>query len=100
MSQREDLTRRIVLWLQERQQTFSAPYGVLDSLKPVDGRSGYFRQITFGIARIMDATIDVWSPTNLVVRTTLDQNLDGMRLNSETALYAYLDERFPKVTYK
>lgn len=69
MSLREELQNRISAWLLERESTFTAPYGVIAGLHtPASGR-GKARVVTFGIARTLDATLFVWSPTRLDLET-------------------------------
>lgn len=86
MSEREELQQRIVGWLNDRRDVYNAPYGVLASLEKL--RRGAVRCITFGKARTLDATLYVWSPTNLYLKTSRGD----FSFTSEAALYEHLSK--------
>lgn len=65
MSPREQIQQQIVTYLNNHSEFFNAPYGVLDGMDNV-GR-GKVRTITFGIARLLDAHIKIWSATRIDV---------------------------------
>lgn len=88
MSEREQLQQRITAWLTARRDTFSAPYGVLDSVRKL--RRGAVRTITFGRARTLDANLTIWSPTNM----TLQTNRGNFTVLSEVELYQLLCDKF------
>lgn len=64
MSVREDIQNRILTYVHER-GVFSAPYGILDGkhTHPKTGRS--YRSVTFGKARTLDATVNIYGPKYL-----------------------------------
>jgi hypothetical protein len=85
MSAREELSERICRWLQERSDTFNAPYGVLQGLyTPKSGR-GRARVITFGICRTLDACLTIWSTERLDLHT----NRGDHAFASEEEFYAH-----------
>lgn len=45
---------------------YNAPYGILTNLKTLP-RGGKVREITFGMARTLDATITIWAPNRIDV---------------------------------
>jgi hypothetical protein len=67
VSLRGDAQDRIVACLLEYSFFFDAPYGVLEELLPLGSRPGYVRKIAFGIARLLDATIEIWSVNRIVI---------------------------------
>lgn len=67
MSPREQLQNDIVNYLSNRSGVFNAPYGILPSIENLK-TGGKVRTITFGVARYLDATIYIFSPTNIAVR--------------------------------
>jgi hypothetical protein len=69
MSERAAVQARIEDWLCARADHFNAPYGVLAGLDALP-RGGKVRTVTFGIARWLDATLTIWSPTRLTLRTS------------------------------
>ena len=66
MSEREQIQNNIVAFLEQHINAFDAPYGVLTGLNPMK-RGGKVRTITFGVARYLDATINILSPNNIIV---------------------------------
>ena len=63
-SPREEIQNRIVEFLGQHQDVFNAPYGILTGLVPT-ARGGKARQITFGRAATLDATITIYSPSQI-----------------------------------
>jgi len=78
-SERARLQDRLADWLST---WTSAPYGVITDLKPVEGRTGKVRTITFGLARTLDATLWVWSLKRLDLKTSRHEDV---RFESELA---------------
>lgn len=64
MSKREEMQQELVNWIRNTGR-FTAPYGVLDSLEPMG--KGFVRSITFGVARISDIHLQIWSEKKLVM---------------------------------
>ena len=64
MSPREEIQKRLVAFLEKRSGFYNAPYGILSGLEPLRG-GGKVRSITFGICRILDASIVIFSPSNI-----------------------------------
>lgn len=91
MSPREEVQQLIVAHLVERSRFWNAPHGVLDGMTRMP-RGGYVRTVTFGVARALDATALVWSPTRIVVegRGALAQRVQGV-YTSLDALIAQLE---------
>ena len=50
-------------------QNFSAPYGVLTG-EHVNKKGSKFRAVTFGRARTLDATVEIYNRNFIVVRTS------------------------------
>lgn len=66
-SPREQAQDRIVEHLNEhRVTTWTAPFGVVPGLHDLPS-GGKVRTILFGIARTLDATVTIWSPTRIVI---------------------------------
>jgi hypothetical protein len=84
-SPREQVSDRIAWFIEERPETFNAPYGVLCGLDRLP-RGGAVRTITFGCARTLDATLFVWGPT----RITLQSSQGNEEFTSEEAVYDWL----------
>jgi hypothetical protein len=66
VSEREAVQAAIVAHLTERRRYWSAPYGVIAGLQDLP-RGGKVRNVTFGVARFLDAHVTVWTPTRIVV---------------------------------
>jgi hypothetical protein len=67
MSEREELQVRLGCWIEN---WATAPYGVIPSMyTPASGR-GKARVITFGLAATLDATVTIWSATQLYLRSS------------------------------
>lgn len=78
MTKREEVQNQIGEWLILHKDRFNAPYGILPAIKST--LRGKIRTITFGIARYLDAIIEIWSP-NLI------------RLRGEGPLAYLIDQR-------
>jgi len=92
MSPREQAQNRIVEWLEAHADKFNAPYGILPGLATLPNGKGKVREITFGQARYLDATITIWSPTRLIVeaRGPASRNI-GYEFHSVDALLNALE---------
>ena len=66
-SPREAAQQRLVDHLNEHHRMWTAPYGVLDGLHAPRSGKGKVRTVTWGVARSLDATAWIWSPTHIVV---------------------------------
>jgi len=66
VSPREEVQDRLTEFLGQHQDVFNAPYGILTGMVPTR-RGGKARQITFGCAATLDATITIYSPTYLLL---------------------------------
>lgn len=66
MSEREEAQAEIVEHLTENRRYWSAPYGVVAGLQDLP-RGGKVRNITFGVARFLDAHATLWSVSRIVV---------------------------------
>jgi len=51
-------------FLQDHSDVFNAPYGILSV------ESSHPKRMTFGIARILDASVEVYGPTLILLRTS------------------------------
>lgn len=57
----------VAAWV--RSQSFTAPYGVIESQgRSLSGRS--YRSVTFGRARTLDASVLIFSPNYILVKTS------------------------------
>lgn len=91
MSEREQIEERLVSYLEGQTYRFTAPYGVLTGMLPV-GKGGYLRQITFGVARYLDATITIYTPKKIAIR---GQGALARKYNGE---YKSVEEVLVKLT--
>lgn len=66
ISPREKAQQEILDFLNAHEDKFTAPYGILSGLQDLPN-GGKVRTITFGVARHLDATINVWSPTRIQI---------------------------------
>ena len=64
MSEREIIQNDIVSFLEESGK-FNAPYGILTGMRPF--AKGKIRTIAFGVARYLDAEIQIISPKCITV---------------------------------
>lgn len=78
MSPREQTQNQLVDWLETTSGKWTAPYGIIPSMEPMP-KGGKVRTITFGIARSLDATVYIWSPTKFSFRAAgpASWGLDG-----------------------
>lgn len=88
VSPRAELAERILTRLISNSEKWTAPYGILDGLR--DGGKGKYRTITFGVARYLDATICIYSPTRIEVRAQggLDRYIGGWYASEQEFLNA------------
>lgn len=91
MSPREQAQNRIVEWLEAHSDKFNAPYGILPGLTTLPS-GGKVREITFGQARYLDATITIWRSDHIEVsgRGPAIQNI-GHEFHSVDALLNALE---------
>lgn len=68
VSEREMIQLQIEEFLVNNSEKFTAPYGILTGMEELP-KGGKVRTITFGVARSLDATIYIFSPKNITVRT-------------------------------
>lgn len=66
MSPREQVQTQIYEFLENNQDRFDAPYGIIEGLQPMG--SGKIRTITFGVARYLDACAWIWSPQRISIK--------------------------------
>jgi len=97
-SPREKLQNELFDWLEMRSRSkFTAPYGVLAGLEPVNARDrrpgGKVRTITFGVARYLDATIKIYSEKDMRVQAqgAMSRDLNGRKFTSKEELMAVLE---------
>lgn len=88
MSVREELTERIANHIREHYKS-SHPNGVQTSMAPVN--KGFYRVVTWGYARTMDAEIRVFSPKSFVFRSSRHQD---QAFSSYDDLIAWMDSEF------
>lgn len=89
MSEREQVQQRLAAWLET---WTTAPYGVLSSLQAREDGRGKSRVLTFGLAATLDASLTIWSPTRLVLRTS--RASEEVHLDSAQAFINYCVEYF------
>ena len=65
MSARSEIQDQVVDVLSRNRRFWTAPYGVLPGMEKWG--KGKMRTVTFGIARTLDATIYIQTPTRIVV---------------------------------
>ena len=52
------------------QQNFTAPYGVLGPSEHINSKGRKFVAVTFGYARTLDATVEVYNRNFILLRTS------------------------------
>lgn len=62
----QEIQDAVVAWAQG--QNFTAPYGVLSG-EHVNNKGRKFRSVTFGHARTLDATVEIYNRNFMVLRT-------------------------------
>jgi hypothetical protein len=67
MSPREQAQNEIAEWLENHTGRFTAPYGVIAGTRDLP-KGGKVREVVFGVARYLDASVTIWSPTKIQVR--------------------------------
>ncbi len=65
MSEREQIQETLTEYL-ESKNYFDAPYGVIAGIQKMG--NGKIREITFGVSRYLDASIQIWTPKKIVVK--------------------------------
>ncbi len=93
MTPREQVQNQLTDWLETTSGKWTAPYGILPGLERFK-KGGAVRTITFGIARSLDATVYIWSPTKFTFKAAgpLAYDLDGMEVHSLDAVISVLTE--------
>ena len=93
MSPREEAQNKLVDWLETTSGKWNAPYGILPGLENLK-RGGKVRTITFGMARWLDATAYIWSPTKITFMAAgpASTRLDGLEVGSVEAAIAALEQ--------
>jgi hypothetical protein len=86
MSKREDFTNDLADKIGDLRD-WTAPYGILTGLSD-DHRS---RTITFGVARTLDATVQVFSPSFITLRTSSGIHT---KFASENELLKFLKDNY------
>jgi len=66
MSPREQVQQLILAELESCPEYWTAPYGILEGMYTMKN-GGKIRTITFGVARYLDAEIQIWSPKKIVI---------------------------------
>jgi len=91
MSEREQIQQDIEDYL-EGNDYFNAPYGVLSGLQSCG--KGKVRTVTFGVSRYLDATVYIFSPTNIEVRGQggLAYKFDGKYSSKESLIEKFNEE--------
>lgn len=86
MSERRDIQDKLVGFLEQHADKFSAPYGVIAGMDNVG--KGKVRTITFGTARYLDAVIYIWSPSKIQIRAIggLAYKVEGQYHNVDEVL--------------
>lgn len=94
MSKREEVANQIGEWLILHQDRFTAPYGVIPGF--ANRGKGKIRTITFGVARHLDAVVEIWSPILIRLRGQgpLGQKVDGQTLHSAQDVIDFLSSAF------
>lgn len=69
-----EIQEAVYAWAMERIDVFNAPYGVLTSCESDKGDRQRWR-VTFGIARVLDVIVTIYSPGFII----LEDNMDGRR---------------------
>lgn len=90
-SPREQIQIDLMEYLSNR-GVFNAPYGILDGMETLS-KGGKVRTVTFGQARYLDATVYIFSPTNITIRA---QGSASYRLNSKYNSYQSLIDDLDK----
>lgn len=94
MSKREEVANQIGEWLITHKSTFDAPYGVIPGF--ANRGKGKIRTITFGVARHLDAVVEIWSPILIRLRGQgrLARTIDGQTLHSAQDVIDFLSSAF------
>jgi hypothetical protein len=94
-SPREQLQDEIVEYLNGR-EVFTAPYGILTG-KHTNAKGRSIRQVTFGKARTLDATVDIYGESYLLLRwqgalRNMGSGNPSVVFHSKQELFDFLDE--------
>lgn len=95
-SKREVLQEEIVKYLNDR-EVFSAPYGILTG-KHTNANGRSVRSVTFGKSRTLDATVDIYGESYLLLRwqgSLLNRghgSYNSSVFHSKQELFDFLDE--------
>lgn len=87
MSPREEAQQKLVEYLDSDPDRWDAPYGVIGGLADLP-RGGKVRNVTFGVARYLDAHATIWSPTRIVIegQGSLASNVEGEFASVDAAI--------------
>lgn len=96
MSERELVQEKLVEFLSENGNYFDAPYGIIEGIRKIG--KGKIREITFGVSRYLDASIQIWSPKKIVVRGQggLAYKFEGEYSSCEELIKKFTEEISPK----
>jgi|SRR5579859_880139 len=90
MSEREEFTQALADIIREMRR-WTAPYGIIVGMH-AEGR-GKVRTITFGVARLLDATVKVYSSSYIVLESQGPMAQFGSPITFRTPRDAVLPER-------
>lgn len=93
MSPREQIQNELVAWLETTSTKWTAPYGIMPGLTDLP-KGGKVRTITFGVARWLDCTIFIWSPTKFTFRAngSMSSGLNNLECSSVDSVIKVLTE--------
>lgn len=66
-SVRSQIANNFAEWLGKTGR-FTAPYGIIVGLHPMKGGKGKARSVTFGVARISDINLLIFTPSYMILR--------------------------------
>jgi hypothetical protein len=85
---------RLAEVIRRRADIYTAPYGVLTGLTP-SPRGGFARTVVFGRARVLDASLVIWSASNI----ELHANVGDFKFTSEAEATRWL-EKYPENLFR
>jgi hypothetical protein len=96
ISEREQIQNDLVEYLECR-GNLNAPYGILYGVQKNANGKGAHRAVTFGKSRTLDATVLIFSKTNLVFRwqgalLNRSNGRDSLKFETFDDLIRFLDE--------
>ena len=93
MSPREQAQNELTEWLESTCSKWTAPYGILPGLDDCS-KGGKVRTITFGVARFLDCTVFIWSPTKFTFRAAgpMSRGLNNLECSSVDSVIKVLTE--------